>query len=469
MKTLFITSFHSFISKNILNTDVLRILGGASDLRVVIFVPQSKVSFFERHYASENVRIEGVDVATITESKRNVFFSRLFFLMIRSHYLWYKRVERRDAQPTLLAWVKYVVYSGLVRVLSGSRALNRLARFASYRFTPKNILEAHFARYQPSLVFSTDVFDPVDAQFLKEAKYHHVATLGMVRSWDNCYSKGLMPVLPDALLTNNELIKEEAVTLHNYPAERVTVVGLPQFDAFVREERISREAFFKSIGVDPSQKLVLFAPAGSILSDTDWQTCEILENARAKGEIRHPVHFFVRNHPGHPADLSRFKENPHFTIQNPGQIFDTNSKNNELDPRDQKELADLLYHSDVVLFVATTLGLDATVYDKPQIMIDFDGYEKKDYTKSVARYHDEDHMKKYIATAGVRVVRDAKELIDSINAYLENPQIDSEGRDSIVREQLFKIDGKSGERVAEQILKSLSASYGKERNNQKEV
>lgn len=451
MKTLFITSFHSFISKNVLNTGVLRTLRDAQDLRIVIFVPKNKASFFERHYADGNVVIEGVDVARIAGSRINTFFSRLLFLMIDSHYIWYKRVERRDARPGAFAWVKFYVYGALIRILSGSRTLNRLARSLYRRLTPKGFFAEHFEKYRPSLVFSTDVFDPFDARLLNEAKHHGVKTIGMIRSWDNCYSKGLLAVLPDRLLVNNELIKEEAVTLHDYPAERIAIVGLPQFDAFVNEERTARAAFFRAIGVDPGKRLVVFAPAGTILSDTDWQICEILEKARDEGRLRKDVHFFIRNHPGHPADLSRFENRPGFTVQNPGHVFDTNAKNTELDPNDQRFLADLLFHSDLVMYVATSLGLDSAVYDKPQIMIILDGHEKKAYAQSVERYHDEDHMKKLIATGGVRVVRDKDDLIARINAYLENPKLDQDGRERIVKEQLYKIDGKSSERVVSEI------------------
>ena len=100
MKTLFISAFHSFISKNILNTDVLRSLRDDRDLRVVIFVPAHKADFFRKTYAGGNVIVEGIDVARITAAKANKFFSRLLFLMIDSHYIWYKRVERRDEHVT---------------------------------------------------------------------------------------------------------------------------------------------------------------------------------------------------------------------------------------------------------------------------------------------------------------------------------------------------------------------------------
>lgn len=453
MKTVFITCFHSFISKNILNTDVLKRFREKNDLRTVIFVPEKKVAFFEKHYAEKDVIIEGVDTARIAESRVNTFFSRLFFLMIDSHYVRYKREERMRARSGMAGRIKYHLHTGLVYILSRTRFLRHLVRFLFLRLAPVDFLGGYFSRYRPALVFSTDVFDAVDAQFLKEAKGNGVPTLGMVRSWDNCYSKGLLGVLPDRLLVNNEILKEEAVTIHGVSRRSIAIVGLPQFDAFVNEKRTPRREFFENLGISPRERLILFAPAGSILSDTDWQICEIVERARKTGEIGHPVHFFVRNHPGHPADLSRFKENVHFTIQDPGHVFDaSNRKTTELEPADQKFLADLLFHSDIVMYVATSLSLDATVYDKPQIMIDFDGYEKTDYAKSVRRYHDEDHMKKLVATGGVRVVRDKEELVASINAYLDNPRLDSEGRQRIVREQLYRIDGKSGERVAKEIL-----------------
>jgi len=104
------------------------------------------------------------------------------------------------------------------------------------------------------------------------------------------------------------------------------------------------------------------------------------------------------------------------------------------------------------MYVATSLSLDSTVFNKPQIMINFDGWEKRPYFKSVKKYHDEDHMIKLIDTKGVRMVDSEDELIDAINAYLENPNLDNEGRARILDEQLHKIDGQSGQRVAKNVL-----------------
>ena len=457
-KTIFLTAFHSFVSKNILNTDVLKILRGQQDLRVIIFVSYQKKDFFEKYYGSENILIEGIDVRPFTTSLINIFFSRIAHLFIDSHYLWYKKAEALDKRHSPLAYIKYFFLIRFTRIFSGYSFVNSIFRKLDYHFIPRFLLKKYFDRYTPSLLFSTDVFDGIDVQFLKEAKSRNVFTVGMIRSWDNCYSKGLMRVIPDKLIVNNEIIKQEAISGHNIKPEDIFVAGHPQFDEFIRGKRLSREQFFSKIGADALKRLVLFAPAGSILSDTDWQICQILNEGLKDGRFTKAIQFFVRNHPHHPADLSAFKGSQDFIFERPGHVLDKqNLKETELDPDETRHLADLLFHSDLVIYVATSLGLDASVFDKPQIIIDFDGWENKPYIKSVKRYHNEDHMKKLIATGGVRVAKSRNELIEWINHYLENPRTDQEGRKKLAQAQLYNLDGKSGERVAHYLLTRLES------------
>ena len=91
MKTLFITSFQPFISRNILNTDVLRLLKKEKDLQIVILVPQEKIDFFNEFFRSDSVIIEGMNLDPIRNSKSIKFFHNQAFLFIRSHYNTYTR------------------------------------------------------------------------------------------------------------------------------------------------------------------------------------------------------------------------------------------------------------------------------------------------------------------------------------------------------------------------------------------
>jgi CDP-glycerol glycerophosphotransferase (TagB/SpsB family) len=133
-----------------------------------------------------------------------------------------------------------------------------------------------------------------------------------------------------------------------------------------------------------------------------------------------------------------------------------NIKNAELLPQDQARLRETLQAADVLLWVATTLGVDAAALDRPQIMVNFDGFETRPYLKSVRKFHDEDHMKKLVATGGAHVARSKQELAEWINKYLDDPSLDADKRKKIVESQIVYTDGKSGERFAQAIISAAN-------------
>ena len=99
------------------------------------------------------------------------------------------------------------------------------------------------------------------------------------------------------------------------------------------------------------------------------------------------------------------------------------------------------------MHVNSTIAIDSLPFDKPQIMIEFDGWEKKPYLDSVVRYHNEDHMVKYIRTGVGKIVRNPEEWFSAICTYLEDPAQNRAGRKRALEEQICKLDGKSGIRI----------------------
>ena len=453
-KIILITVFHSFISKNILNTDVFDILKSNKNLSIVLAVPKPKEKFFLKIYASDNVSVVGIDVPSAISKPSSVFFSRLSNLLIDSHYLWYKRAERLDSTRTIFAYTKYFVEQLFVKIFSPFRLSRIILRYGFVKKGEVKSIKKVFEEIHPDILFATDVFDEMDVLFMREARSRNIKLMGMVRSWDNCYSKGVMRVVPDNLIVNNLEIKKEAIILHDISAEKIYVGGLPQFDASKREVRTNREEFFKDIGADPNKKLIFFGPAGSILSDTDWQIAEIVRRAISYHRLP-PTQVFVSNHPNHPADFSKFKNDGSFIFATLGKVFSENAKDTELTNVDTKRLRDLIYYADVIVYVASTVGIDSLQFDKPQIIIDFDGWEKKPYIKSVRRYHDEDHMKKMLVLGGVTVVMSENELIDAINKYFKNPSWNKDGRDHMRKQQFHNLDGKAGKRVGNYLISIL--------------
>ena len=73
--------------------------------------------------------------------------------------------------------------------------------------------------------------------------------VGMVRSWDNCYSKGILKAIPDTVIVNNETIKRESFDIHGVDEDTICPVGVPQYDHLSKIlETEEREEFLQSIG-----------------------------------------------------------------------------------------------------------------------------------------------------------------------------------------------------------------------------
>ncbi len=454
-RTIFVTSFHGIISKNILETDALRDLARDPKTRIVIFVPERKISFFRETYVFPNVFFEGVDAERITGTRANSFAYIFAQLLIDSHYLWYKKVERLDAAPTFKNKIKFRLEILFTKLFGNSRMSNRMYRALDGFFadaTPH--IAAYFTQYKPVAIFSTDIFDKADVAFLREAKRQRVMTLGMVRSWDNCYSKGVLRIIPERVVVNNELIKNELATLHDVDPNTITMVGFPQFDRFPREEKGTREEYLHAHGLTVERKTILFSPVGAPLSDTDWEVLQICKDALADGRIRHDAQVLVRLHPGRDLPLGTFVAKDRLVFDRPGVY---SGKDVDFSPDDVKHLIQSLYHVDLVVWVATTICLDAAVFNKPQIVVNFDGFKNKEYRKSIRRYHNEDHMKDLLDMEGVTRANSPEELIAWVNAYLDDPRVNQEKRDDMVRQELYCLDEKAGARVAAFIHESITS------------
>lgn len=450
MKTIFITSFHSIISKNILSTDILKMLANEEHLRIVIFVPEHKKDLFKQYYAYPNVIFEGVDVTALAKGKKNTFGLTLARLLVDSHYLWYKKRERFKDSKNIVKYLGELVITFLFARSSFVHSLFRLYD-AHLLATP---FKHFFELYKPDIAFVTDVFDKADAAFLATARICGVRTIGMVRSWDNCYSKGLLRVIPDEVLVNNSEIKKELVFLHDVKEKVITIVGMPQFDTFKHSVPELWESFSKKMGLHIDRRLILISPLGAPLSQVDWQILKILQDAVISKRLPQDIQFLVRLHPGRTLPLGTFVEDERFILDTPG-VGD--GKDVEFMPNDVTHLFNSLYHSRIVVWVATTLCIDAAVLNRPNIVADFDGWEHPAYIDSVRRYHNEDHMKKMLLLGGTSITHSGEELINSVQRYLDNPSLDQEGRDSVIKEQVYFTDGKSAERIANILLRSLGA------------
>jgi CDP-glycerol glycerophosphotransferase (TagB/SpsB family) len=335
-----------------------------------------------------------------------------------------------------------------------NRVGRALVRWLHAVLTPRGTFRALFERYRPSLVLATDMNNYFDMRLMQDAGSARVALVGMVRSWDNLTSKGLLRVLPNLLIVHNITEKEEAMRLHKVLESRIRVVGISHYDRYATGARTPRETFFKNLGIPSEKRLVLFAPVGDrYLSDNSVDR-EIVEMLDAR--LPDDCHLLVRLPPTDSvAALDGFM-GKRVTIERPTARFKT-FKNVELAPGDDEHLADTLYWTDLVVTGPSTIAIDAAFFDKPVILIGFNGQGERPYYRSIRRYYDYDHWKPVLASGGVRLVENTVALKEACAAYLADPAHDAEGRERLVEVEAYRRDGSATSRLVEVLLDTLSA------------
>lgn len=435
MKTVFITSFHGLVSR-VLEAGIIDLLKKAG-VRIILFVSADKADYFKKVFSGPAVSIEPIDYRPTLWEKR---FNNLALLFLPTRTM---RVKWRCDIRNRLG---YFLNSIVPRFLPPAFLGFILQRLENVFVHPE--LDLYFKKYNPDLVFSTDLQINSDIAFLKVARQMGVKTVGMIRSWDNPTAKGLLRFVPDKIIAVNEVVKEEVVQYNGVAAGKIAVTGFPPYDAYVNRPRRNRVDFFKELGADPNKKLIFFAPAGDRYIDTDWQLFEILRSA---------PQILVRFPPGDTVTLKNFQRPPNMFFYQPGVGFGKGGfKSREMTYEDVFSLADQLYYSDVIITGPSTIIVDAAAFDKPIIFYAIDGEEKdRPYCQSLRRYYDYDHLKKIIQTGGVRLARNRQELLAGINKYIADPSLDAEGRRRIREEQCWRLDGKSSSRLANCILSLL--------------
>jgi hypothetical protein len=448
-KTVFIAVFQSFISRNILNTGILDqlLINGC---RVVLFVPPAKETFYREVYNHSNITIESFDSEKFNNKKENIFKS-IALLLISTNVMRFRKIKMLEKGGSHL---KFIYQIGFTFLFGKVRWFKNFFRYLDYRYNNPDPFNNYFDKYNPDVVFAPDVFGSGDTLMIKSALKHKVRSVGMVASWDNNTTKGLMRVVPDVLLVQNEIIKEESLNIQHIDKKIIRLTGIAHYDYFMEYKPIPREVFFKNLGISPDKKLILFSPAGDKFISTDWQICEILKQAYENKQIPRDVVTLIRMHPTNPTSLEKFTPNEQFIIETPGVSFKgLSDKRKELDRESLHHLIDTLHHCELVINVVSSLVIDAAVLGKPIITIGFEGWEEKvPFGSSVKRYLSDENMAKLLSAGGTTIVKDAQGLIEQINLYLENPELDKEGRQRIVKEQCWKLDGESKFRVANAII-----------------
>jgi len=457
-RSIFVSVPHGTSAGNMLRAGGLldRLREFDPSLPVVLFSPMARDAAFVKEFERPNVMLldQPPHVPGGLEARLISLLQAAFLSRGRTESVRIRMMEARA--------------NGIIRWLGLKAVLGRLVSRASAPYALSDRLVSHphmealFDQHQPALVVCANpgrVFSEVP--LMRTARRRGVPCMVIDASWDNFTNK-LLPVRQaDRLVVWNDLMKEQAVRLHGYRPQAVSVVGAPQFDPHFRAEaRCSRAEFFHRIGADPSRKLiVLTTTPRSLYRHHDYVLRE-LSAAIAGGPLA-GAQVLVRLHPRDEVEAYReFDGVPHVIIEKPFRSTVTVADGLAIDvmPEHQRHLGDTLSHADVVVNVASTITIEACIFDTPVVNIGFDGPEEEPYVRSATRYYKFTHYVNITNRHAVRVATSAAEMVAAVARYLGDPSLDADGRRQVVRDQCQFTDGHSAARVTAAVIDELGGS-----------
>jgi hypothetical protein len=448
-----------------LRTGVLAsVLDAVPDLRVVLLSPLSADPAFTREFAHPRVAFEVLPPHVLTGLEGRLFgVLQVRFLQVCKTDTLRIRGPKEFPGATRYRTTKRL----LGRVLAPRGGRGRWYDLVD-RLVADPETERLFDRHQPTLVAAASpglIFSEIPV--LRTARRRSIPSVAVDLSWDNLTNKFFPARQLERLLVWNSGMRQEAATLHGYAPDRVTVTGAPQFDSYFRGTWSSRADFCARTGLDPACRIITLATIPPSKFPHHAFVIDRLIAAMEAGAIREPADLLIRLHPRDDGrHYEQYAGRPHVVVEKPFRQTTTRSGDGmDIDfmSENTRHLADTLHHSDVVLNVASTMAIEAAIFDTPVINIGFDGQPGSN--QALMEWHyGSTHFQKVVRSGAVRIAQSDGELVELINMYLAAPATDAEGRRRIVADQCEFTDGRAADRVAaaivQEIVRELNPSKG---------
>jgi hypothetical protein len=456
MKTILVPVYHRQQIKTVLLSDITTELLKRQDVRLVVVVPLYRVNEFTEEFKHKHIVFEGIENVTKQAFRVDAFFEHLsrFYVDALPQRAFRKKwllEERRQ-------YVRYVFSFVLLMLLGNFAVLRNTVRFLDFVCVSDNRFKSLFQKYKPDLVFLPRLDLILDQSLLRQAKKRHIKTVGMIGAFGTITSpQSSYRLLPDILIVWGEAMKKQAVKYLGARKENLYVSGIPAFDHYITQSRTNKNSFCKPFSIDPAKRVVLFVSVAA-QNPTEYQVLKKLHSAVLEKKLPHDIVFLVRNHPAYDmvkGNIVRGDLEPseHVVFDNAQTFLPHKESYLENMRNDMSHLADSLYHSEMVITTASTITIEASLFDKPTIHLGFDGDMDKPLHESVARYYTKEspYYVSGMEEGGVNIARNFEELVTHINRYLENPDLDKDKRRKRMLQQAHQLDGRSGKRVVELI------------------
>ena len=454
-KTIFFSVSNLPVYRNfvLLPESIVHLFGLEKDLSVVLLVKKGTLADQLRaRFNAPNYIIE-----EIKENQKKSWLGRAFFFFF-SYLIFTDTTKlvssygvRADKPRPLWKYWNFPFKRLIASTFGRSRLVRETLVPTLYRKIFSNRPYAYlFEKYKPDLVFFANVcIWPLDMELLAEAKNWGAKSIGMPANWDHL-SKYYVPFKPDKLLVWSKQVSSEAFQFQYYTKNQVKIVGAPQIDFMIKKDNfMPREEFLKKVNFPPSSRVLSFFSQGPYSLDGADLVDMILRWIQSN-KLPQDLYILIRPHPSGLFEKEKylpFRNNPKVHI-------DETEHWSSIDGL--KYYINLLYHSDIMLTTYSSIATEASIYDRPTIIANFDGYKQRPFYQSVRRHARFTHFQYLLPLGGIKVTNSPDELCAAINAYLDYSERDHDARMRLREEVFGFFDEKNSERIRDEVINYLN-------------
>ncbi len=354
-----------------------------------------------------------------------------------------------------LSYEKKVITDRL-KIANSSRIPNLLAEEEALFWTDSNQadFDAILAAAKPDVVFSVTPFVNKEEPLLRCADKRGIRIITSILSFDNVTTRTRLPVPFEHYFVWNHYNHDELLRAYPYiTTEKITITGPAQFDFYYDASYVMDEADWRAkLSLPLDRPVILFGGGTDKIVPNEPLFLKQLDDAITSGEIpANPVILFRR----HPGDGSDRWQSVLAAAKNTwvDQSWQASEKRGQINitRADIEQLCSTLAHCAVQINSSSTLSVDGSVYDRPQIGPAYDPGLSKKYDRVLKELYLREHYIPITRSGGLDVVTSGEDMIRAVNEGFTNPNLRAEGRRKIVREICTFADGNCTKRVVDKL------------------
>jgi hypothetical protein len=450
--------------RTFLQTDVLQRL--CSDARVVVFTSEEMANDLKQSLGPEvPVEILRNFDHTLgrygsTYERRDYYFKELAATRARQTKLAHYRSGLKGRKRSLLRSYALEAAAKVFARPSTLKSLGKREREIFFEEYPEvGYYETLLKKYEPDLVFSTVPHVAQEAPPVLVAERLGIKTACWINSWDNLSTKSAYFCAFDSYFVWSNRMRWELLRYYPEAADKlITVTGVPHFDWYhASVPSPSRQEFCDRLGFDANRPIILYAMATPHLAPAEIDVARKLISDLDTLKAPAKPQLILRLHPADSGErLGAEDFGSSVCVQVPGAKGKGRLNSFYPSMTENREFVSSIRHADVVINLASTITIDASICDRPVISVAFDPNPSR-HQNRIEDYHTEyEHYQTVLQCGAVRIARSYEQLIEQVETYLVNPDLDREGRRRLVELWCGTHDGRAAQRLGSAILEAVA-------------